>query len=51
MEMWWCHGWHEEFGDVTLLQQASYFALHEITHLPKIQELRQEVGESVLYGS
>jgi hypothetical protein len=42
MEMWLCRGWHEEFGEVTLLQQASYFALHEITHVPKIMELRGE---------
>jgi len=44
MEMWGCRGFHQEFGEVTLLQQASYFALHEITHMPKIQELRQLGG-------
>jgi hypothetical protein len=43
MEMWACTGWHEEFGEVSLLQQASYFALHEITHVPKMMELRGKV--------
>ena len=27
---------HEEFGVVTLRQQVSHFAAHEITHLPQI---------------
>ena len=37
----WCRtGQHEEFGTVTIRQQASYFASHEITHLPQIEALR-----------
>ena len=41
LKSWWNSGLHKEFGQVTLHQQVSYFALHEITHLPKIQELRK----------
>lgn len=38
----WFHcGDHEEFGVVTLRQQVSYFAAHELTHLPQINRLRQ----------
>lgn len=37
---WWRSGQHEEFGVVTVMQQASYFATHELTHLPQIQSLR-----------
>jgi hypothetical protein len=38
---WWRTGQHQEFGVVTLRQQASYFAAHEITHLPQIARLRR----------
>ena len=38
---WWRIGLHQEFGAVTIRQQASYFAMHEITHLTEIAELRQ----------
>jgi hypothetical protein len=38
---WWRTGQHEEFGVVSLKQQASYFASHEITHLPQIESLRK----------
>lgn len=37
---WWRTGEHQEFGTVTLRQQVSYFASHEITHLPQIARLR-----------
>jgi hypothetical protein len=37
---WWRTGRHAEFGPVTIGQQASYFALHEITHLPQIARVR-----------
>lgn len=37
---WWRMGRHQEFGAVTVRQQASYFALHEIIHLPSIASLR-----------
>jgi uncharacterized damage-inducible protein DinB len=30
-------GEHEEFGRVTLLQQASYFARHERYHMPRME--------------
>jgi hypothetical protein len=39
---WWRSGQHQEFGPVTILQQASYFAAHELTHLPQIARLRVE---------
>ncbi len=41
---WWRSGFHEEFGDVTLRQQVSYFAAHETVHLPQIAALRAEFG-------
>lgn len=34
---WWRVGKHEEFGTVSIKQQASYFATHELTHLPQIE--------------
>jgi hypothetical protein len=37
---WWRKGRHEEFGVVNIWQQASYFATHELTHLPQIEDLR-----------
>jgi hypothetical protein len=36
---WWRTGQHEEFGEVSIKQQVSYFASHEITHLPQIERL------------
>lgn len=38
---WWRTGQHGEFGLVSIKQQASYFASHEITHLPQIERLRK----------
>lgn len=38
---WWRTGRHAEFGVVSIKQQVSYFALHEITHLPQIERLRK----------
>lgn len=40
---WWRTGRHEEFGVVSIKQQVSYFASHEITHLPQIERLRSNV--------
>ncbi len=40
---WWRTGRHEEFGTVTIRQQVSYFASHEINHLPQIESLRDEL--------
>lgn len=37
---WWRTGQHEEFGSVSIKQQVSYFASHELTHLPQIESLR-----------
>jgi hypothetical protein len=39
-EDWWKTGRHEEFGTVTLLEQVSYFAAHELTHLRQIHNGR-----------
>jgi uncharacterized damage-inducible protein DinB len=39
---WWKTGEHEEFGTMTLRQQVSYFASHELTHLPQIDKLRRQ---------
>lgn len=38
-EDWRRTGRHEEFGTVTIVQQASYFATHELSHFPQIQAL------------
>jgi ribosomal protein L32 len=46
LESWWQTGEHEEFGQVTILQQASYFAKHERSHLLQVQQIRQAVLES-----
>lgn len=36
---WQRRGRHEEFGELRLYQQVSYFACHELTHLPQIARL------------
>lgn len=33
---WWRTAWHDEFGTVTLLQQAAYFARHERSHMVQL---------------
>lgn len=38
---WWRTGFHQEFGVVSLKQQVSYFASHELTHLPTLDMLRR----------
>ncbi len=35
---WWNRARHEEFGTVTLAEQASYFANHEPTHLAQLAD-------------
>ena len=40
---WWRTAQHEEFGQVTILQQASYFAKHERSHLPQIDAIRRVI--------
>jgi uncharacterized damage-inducible protein DinB len=40
---WWRTGQHEEFGAITLRQQVSYFAAHELTHLPQIESLCRQL--------
>ena len=37
---WQRTGEHEEFGAISLRQHVSYFAAHEVTHLPQIAALR-----------
>ncbi len=37
---WWRTGRHKEFGEVTILQQGSYFATHEQGHLASLVRLR-----------
>ncbi len=39
LQDWWRRGRHEEFGELRLYQQVSYFACHELTHLPQIARL------------
>jgi len=38
---WWRTGFHEEWGQVTLLQQATYFPRHERSHYAQIAGARQ----------
>jgi uncharacterized damage-inducible protein DinB len=40
---WWRTARHEEFVQFTILQQASYFAKHERSHLPQIDAIRQAI--------
>mgnify|MGYP005859861673 CR=1 FL=1 len=42
---WWRTGFHEEWGQVTLLQQATYFARHERSHYAQIAGARQAAGQ------
>jgi ribosomal protein L37E/uncharacterized damage-inducible protein DinB len=35
---WWNRGRHEEWGTVTLAEQASYFANHEPTHMAQLAD-------------
>ncbi len=41
---WWRTGFHEEWGQVTLLQQATYSARHERSHFAQIAGARQAAG-------
>lgn len=41
---WWRTARHEEFAQVTILQQVSYFAKHDRYHLPQIEAIRQATG-------
>lgn len=43
LEQWHRQGEHEEFGPVTLLQQASYFARHDQSHLAQLEAIRKGV--------
>jgi len=43
LESWWRTGVHDEFGQVTVLQQASYFAKHERAHLPQVEQIRAAI--------
>jgi hypothetical protein len=38
---WWRPGWHTEFGPQTVLSQATYFARHEMSHMPQFAEIRR----------
>ncbi len=40
---WGRAGWHGEFGRVTVLGQATYFAKHEHWHLAQMTRLRREL--------
>lgn len=36
---WWRSGWHDEFGKQTVLAQATYFARHEMSHMPQFAQI------------
>jgi hypothetical protein len=39
---WWRRGRHEEFGELRLYQQVSYFTCHELIHLPQLESLAHQ---------
>lgn len=41
---WWITGNHQEWGQVTLLDQVSYFANHEPTHLSQLADSLPELS-------
>lgn len=41
---WLRGGMHDEFGPVTVLSQAGYFARHDQLHLPQLEKLRDRVA-------
>lgn len=43
---WWREGRHQEFCVVSIKQQASYFATHDLTHLPRIELLLGQPEET-----
>jgi len=43
LESWWRTGVHDEFGQLTILQQASYFAKHERAHLPQVERIHTAI--------
>lgn len=42
LESWWRSGRHEEFGELRLFQQVSYFTCHELVHMPQLKSLAVE---------
>ncbi len=40
---WQRTGFHDEFGEITILQQAGYFARHDQYHLPQLEGLRRSL--------
>lgn len=45
-EDWWRMAYHEEFGQITLQEHASYFARHERSHVPQLLQIVRGVGAS-----
>lgn len=43
-DAWWRSGWHDEFGKQTVLSQSTYFARHEMSHMPQFAQIVQTVG-------
>lgn len=41
---WYRAGWHSEFGEQTVLSQATYFARHEMSHMPQFAQIRRAVS-------
>jgi DinB family protein len=42
---WWRTAQHDEFGQVTILGQASYFAKHERSHLVQLRAIRKALSK------
>ncbi len=43
LQDFWRTGWHQEFGQITVIRQMAYMANHEQTHLPEIEALRKAI--------
>lgn len=43
---WWRTAWHSEFGHQTLLSQCTYFARHEMSHMPQFGQIRRGIGKA-----
>ena len=45
LDEWWRVGWHDEWAQVTVLDQATYFARHEHSHLAQFDAIRAAIQE------
>lgn len=46
LKEWWKTGKHQEFGTLSMKQQVGYFALHELSHIAQLEDLRRQLRKS-----